>query len=152
MLPTSIRPGRGANVNPMNTVIGNAPRRWGVGSNWLPINCRRNGEETWNMTATPETSDETRDVVAPAEPALHSVSQAAVLITEQEVLLSTAAAVRAESTPTTRWWTDVARLIAAALRRMVLTSPGDSRQVRRYVPERYYYLERALMSREMGRL
>ncbi len=103
------------------------------------------------MTATPETSDDTRDVVAPAEPTLQSVSPAAVLITEQEVLLSTAAAVPAESTPT-RWWTDVARVIAAALRRMVLTSPADSRQVRRYVPERYIYLERALMSREMGRL
>ena len=104
------------------------------------------------MTATPETSDETLDLVAPAEPALHPVSQAAVLMTEQEVLLSTAAAVRAESTPTTRWWTDVARQVTAVLRRMVLASPGDSRQVRWYVPDRYYYLERALMSREMGRL
>jgi hypothetical protein len=103
------------------------------------------------MTATPETSDAARDVVAPAEPTLQSVSRAALLITEQEVLLGTAAAVPAESTPT-RWWTDVARVIAAALRRMVLTSPADSRQVRRYVPERYNYLERAVMSREMDRL
>lgn len=104
-----------------------------------------------NMTATPETCDETRDVVALAEPSLQSVSPAAVLIPEAEVLLSTAAAVRAEST-TTRWWTDVARVIAAALRRMVLMSLADSRQVRRYVPEPYNYLERALMSREMFRL
>jgi len=103
------------------------------------------------MTATLETSDETRDVVAPAEPTLQSVCSAAVLITEQEVLLGTAAAVPAESTRT-RWWTDVARVAVGAVRRMVATSPADSRQVRRHVPERYSYLERALMSREMDRL
>jgi hypothetical protein len=130
----------------MNKVIWNAPRSRGVGSS-----CRQIGEETWNMTATPETSDDARDVVAPAQATLQSVSLPAVLITEQEVLLSTVAAVPAESTPT-RWWTDVTRVIAAALRRMALTSRADSRKVRGHVPERYYYLERALMSREMGRL
>jgi hypothetical protein len=130
----------------MNKVIWNAPRPRGVGTG-----CRQIGEETWNMTATPETSDDARDVVAPAQATLQSVSLPAVLITEQEVLLSTVAAVPAESTPT-RWWTDVTRVIAAALRRMALTSRADSRKVRGHVPERYYYLERALMSREMGRL
>ncbi len=102
------------------------------------------------MTAHPETSDETRDVVTPAERTLQSLSAVPVLITEQEVLLSTAAAVPVQ--PTTRWWTGAAHVIAAALHRMVLTSPPDSRPVRRYVAERYDYLERALMSREMGRL
>lgn len=102
------------------------------------------------MTAHPEASDETRDVVTPAGRTPQSLSTVPVLITEQEVLLGTAATVPAQ--PTTRWWTGAARIIAAALHRMVLTSPPDSRPVRRYVPERYNYLERALMSREMGRL
>ena len=102
------------------------------------------------MTAHPETSDETRDVATPAERTLQSLSPLPVLISEQEVLLSTAAAVPVQ--PTTGWWTGAARVIAAALHRMVRTSPPDSRPVRRYVPARYNYLERALMSREMGRL
>jgi hypothetical protein len=112
------------------------------------MSCRRDGEERWKMTATPETSDTTRDGVGPA---LQSASPAAVLVTEQEVLLGTAASVPAEST-TKRWWVDAARVVAAALRRMVPTSQADSLQVRRYVPERYDYLERAIMSRAMDRL
>jgi hypothetical protein len=117
----------------------------------VPVNCRRGGEETLEMTATPETSDGTRDVVGPAEHILQPVFSAPVLITEQEVLLSTTAAVPA-SPATTRWWTAAARGIAVALRRAVPMSPTDSRPVQRYAPERYDYLERALMSREMGRL
>lgn len=117
----------------------------------VPVNCRRDREETLEMTATPETSDGTWDVVGPAERPLQPVSSAPVLISEHEVLLSTTAAMPASPT-TTRWWTAAARGIAVALRRAVPMSPTDSRQVQRYAPKRYDYLERSLMSREMGRL
>ena len=103
------------------------------------------------MTATPETSNGTWDVVGPAERTLQPVSSAPVLVTEQEVLLSTTAAVSASPT-TTRWWTAAARGVAVALRRIAPMSAAVSGPVQRYAPKRYGYLERALMSREMGRL
>ena len=69
------------------------------------------------------------------------------LITEQQVMFSTAAAV-APQPVTTRRWTDVIGSFVAALR----VAAGPPEPVRRHHSERYAYLQNALMSREMDRL
>jgi hypothetical protein len=75
-------------------------------------------------------------------PALVTKPQPPVLVTEQEVMLGTAAAVRPRSTPITRRMIDALGVVAAALR------PPPPRP--NYA--RASYLERARMSREMDRL
>ena len=68
------------------------------------------------------------------------------LITEEQVMFSTAAAVQLPAT--TRRWTDVIGSFVAALR----AAAGPPEPVRRHHSERYAYLQTALMSREMDRL
>jgi hypothetical protein len=80
-----------------------------------------------------------------------AVSPAPVLITEKEVLFSTAAAVPLRPT-TTRWWSEATGVVVAAIHRMSLTSRPDGRQPRQDYPRRYEFLERSCMAREMGRL
>lgn len=75
-----------------------------------------------------------------------------ILITEQEVVFSTSAAVSLQRTRSTRWLTDATRIIAANLRGMFLTPTARPRPARRHYPSRYSYLEHALMAREMERL
>ena len=87
-----------------------------------------------NTTIRP-TSDETAASAA-------AETTEAVLITEQQVLFATAAAV----TPAkTRRWTDVFGAFAAAVRK----AAGPPEPVRR---ERHVYLQIALEGREMDRL
>jgi hypothetical protein len=75
------------------------------------------------------------------------VSPAPVLITEQEVVLGTAAALRAR--PASRhWWADATHAVLAAVQRGLAPSPPQ----RRNVPKRYAFLEAACMAREMDRL
>lgn len=77
---------------------------------------------------------------------IEAVTQPPVVITEQEVAFSTAAAVSLPRTTPTR------RLIAA-LRAMFLSSPGDAQPVgRHYPPRRDSFLEQAAVAREMHRL
>jgi len=76
---------------------------------------------------------------------------ALVLISEKEVLFSTAAAVPLRPT-TTRWWTQATGVVVAAVHRMSLASRADGQQPRRDYPRRYEFLERSCMAREMGRL
>ena len=90
------------------------------------------------------------EVSGEPEPALEGLSASPTLITEQEVAFSTAAALGVQPR-TSRWWISAIRLIAAAPRRMVLTSTADSRAPRNY-PRRYSFLEDARMAREMRRL
>jgi hypothetical protein len=71
------------------------------------------------------------------------------LITEQQVLFSTAAAV-ALPPARTRRWSDSIRAVSGALRAMFAAS--EKPRARRHYPKRYGYLENALMSREMDRL
>ena len=99
-----------------------------------------------------------RPGVAPADPAERragvesvlepAVAEAPILITEQEVLLSTAAAARVSSKKTAEQWIALLRP-----RRLFMHSRADERAVkhRRY-PRRYVFLEQALMGREMDRL
>jgi hypothetical protein len=78
---------------------------------------------------------------APADEA----ASAEVLITEQEVLFGTAAAVPARRE-------GVRRRFIALMKRMSAVVVEASRPPRPSVPKRYEFLERALMAREMDRL
>jgi hypothetical protein len=78
---------------------------------------------------------------APADEA----ASAEVLITEQEVVFSTAAAV-----PVGRESTG--RRFVASLKRMFAVVAEASRPPQPNVPKHYAFLERALMTREMDRL
>jgi hypothetical protein len=96
------------------------------------------------MSESPTTSAKTKtpDVIQDPEPTLveDRVSQAPVLVTEQEVMFSTAAAaVPLRPTTITRRLTDAIRVVGSALYR-----PPARRH--------YSYLDRALMAREMYRL
>jgi hypothetical protein len=91
-----------------------------------------------------EDSRETSPVTSATNP-----TEAQALITEQQVLFSTAAAV-ALPPAKTRCWSDTIQAVSAALR-TVFAAPEKPR-ARRHYPKRYGYLENALMSREMDRL
>ena len=71
------------------------------------------------------------------------------LITEQQVLLSTAAAV-ALPPAKTRWWSGTIHAVSGALHAIFASS--EKPPARRHYPKHYDYLENALMSREMDRL
>jgi hypothetical protein len=89
----------------------------------------------------------------PEEPdpvAVEEVSRSPIVfISEQEVLLATAAAMPLPPMPTHRH-IEAARVIAAVVRRFARTMAD--RPARRNYPPRCGYLERALMAREMDRL
>ena len=76
-------------------------------------------------------------------PILVTEPEPPVLISEQEVMLGTAAAVRPRSTQITRQMINALHVVGAALR------PPPPRP---YYARRAYYLERAAMSREVDRL
>jgi hypothetical protein len=85
-------------------------------------------------------------VVDDPEHVIQAVSRPQVVITEQEVAFSTAAAV-----PLPR--TKPARGVIAALRAMFLSSSKDAPPApRHYPPRRDAFLEQAAMVREMRRL
>jgi hypothetical protein len=100
---------------------------------------QRTARETNNMAYSLSAPAGTAD--APDEPILQAYSEARsvgpasieFLITEQEVLLGTAAVARAQ-------------------RQNVRRSERPARPRRAERPKRYEFLERALMAREMGRL
>ena len=77
-----------------------------------------------------------------------AVSRVPALITEQEVLLSTAAAVTVPSKKTAEQWIALLRP-----RRLFMHSRADERAAKhRHYPHHYEFLEQALMGREMDRL
>jgi hypothetical protein len=88
-----------------------------------------------------------RQVVAEdPEHVVEAVSQPPVVITEQEVVFSTAAAVSLPRTKPTR-------RVIATLRAMFRSSSEDARPIpRHYPPRREAFLEEAAMAREMYRL
>jgi hypothetical protein len=89
---------------------------------------------------------EPQDVVEDPEHVIEEVSQPPVVITEQEVAFSTAAAVPLPRTTRTH-------RVIAALRAMFLSSSGDAHPIpRHYPPRRDAFLEQAAMAREMRRL
>jgi hypothetical protein len=89
--------------------------------------------------------EETQDAITGTQPTVSkdNLSQPPVLISEQEVMLGTAAAVRPRSTQITRRMINALHVVGAALQ------PPPPRP---HYARRAYYLERAAMSREMDRL
>lgn len=95
-----------------------------------------------------------RGEVASTDLAGHSAggSPMPILVTEQQVLFSTSAAVPLQrTTKTAHWWADASRVVTAA-RRIFVIPTADARPARKYHPARYGYLEHALMARELDRL
>ena len=76
--------------------------------------------------------------------------RAPTLITEQEVVFSTSAAASLPRPATPGW--RAARVTVATVLRMFLTAAASPSPVRRDIPSRRIYVERARMSREMDRL
>jgi hypothetical protein len=77
-----------------------------------------------------------------------AVAKAPILITEQEVLFSTAAAVTVPSKKTAGQWIALLRP-----RRLSTRSTADAHSANdKHHPHHYDYLEQALMGREMDRL
>jgi hypothetical protein len=96
-------------------------------------------EHTSDAAAVLETQSPLSDVEAPPAP---------TLITEQEVVFGTAAAVRP---PSTTWWARAARVLAAPTR-VFVTTAADSQPKRRHYPPRLDFLDDSRMDREMYRL
>jgi hypothetical protein len=96
-----------------------------------------------STTTRPNTQISVEPSPAPAQTT--SVAEP-TLITEQQVMFSTAAAVALPAK--THRWTDVLVSFAAAVRR----AAGPPQPVQGHHSERYLYLQNALMSREMDRL
>jgi hypothetical protein len=90
-------------------------------------------------------------VIALDETRERLVSPAPVLISEHEVVLGTAVALRARPTTRRRWF-EATHVLLAAVQRSLAPSKHEGRPVRRDYPKRYAYLENACMAREMARL
>jgi hypothetical protein len=90
----------------------------------------------------PETLDEARERL---------VSPASILISEHDVLLGTAVALRARPTARRRWFEAIS-VLRAGMQRSLAASRQEARPVRRDYPKRYTFLENACMAREMDRL
>jgi hypothetical protein len=71
------------------------------------------------------------------------------LITEQQVLFSTTAAVALPPAKTRRW-SDAVQAVTGALRAVFAAS--EKPPARRHYPKRHAWLDNALMAREMDRL
>ena len=84
------------------------------------------------------------------EAAERLVAPAPVLITEHEVALGTAVALRTRGTTRHRWVRGARALLSA--RRTRTPSTQDARPTRRDYPKHYAFLENACMAREMDRL
>jgi hypothetical protein len=79
------------------------------------------------------------------------VARGPVLISELEVALGAAAALRARPTIRRRWF-EATHVRLAAMRRSLAPSTHEARPARRDYPKRYAFLEDSCMAREMGRL
>jgi hypothetical protein len=74
-----------------------------------------------------------------------------VLITEQQVLFATAAALPLQPAKTGRRWVEMVRALRASVKAAV-TSSDEARPSRQHYPARNDFLEDSRMSREMWRL
>lgn len=95
-----------------------------------------------DVTFELEALDEAAERLVPSEP---------VLITEHEVTLGTAVALRTRPATRRRWREATQGLLSAAQRVFVSAAPAE-RPTRRHYPKRYAYLENACMARAMERL
>jgi len=98
------------------------------------------------MTTISTTSVQPTEVIEDAGPVENlTASQAPVLITEQEVVFGTAAAIPALPAKTAPRW-------IAALRHVFAKNAERERRVARHYPHRYTFLEASCMARAMDRL
>ena len=97
------------------------------------------------LGAQPEVVEQLADVTeaAPRTP---------VLITEQQVMFATAAAVPLQPAKIGRRWFEAVRAIGTGVRAAVVTSSTEARPKRQHYPARNDYLEDSRMTREMFRL
>ena len=97
------------------------------------------------MSQSPKISAATPDVIQDAEPTLvkDGISRSPVFITQQQVVLSTAAATSSRPASISRRLIEAIRVVSAALHR----PPAR----RRHYPQRSYF-EQSRMAREMDRL
>ena len=102
---------------------------------------------TENIAVT--TRDEDRETLDEAKERL--VSPAPVVISEHEVAVGTAVALRARPTTRRRWF-EATKVRLAALQRSLTPSTQEARPARRDYPKHYAFLENACMAREMERL
>jgi hypothetical protein len=96
-------------------------------------------------TSGPEL-EESREKLVTSQP---TSTETQALITEQQVLLSSAAVVALPPAKTRRW-TDTIHAISGALRAMFAAT--EKRPARRHYPKRHAWMDNALMAREMDRL
>jgi hypothetical protein len=96
------------------------------------------------LTSTTDPVDESRRQAPSPAPSVEA-SSTEVLITAQQVLFSTAAAVGVHRD-------NVGARFVAVMRRMFSSSTDASRPRPHYYPKRYGFLEDAAMAREMDRL
>jgi hypothetical protein len=93
--------------------------------------------------ALPDTVEQTADVAEVQTP---------VLITEQQFLFATAAAVPVRPARARRRWTETVRGLAASLTAAFAASSNEARPKRQHYPARNDFLEDSRMAREMLRL
>jgi hypothetical protein len=86
---------------------------------------------------------------AQQSPAVKAPSRTPVLITEQQVLFATAAAVPLQPARTSPRWAQALRAFMTAA---FVKSSGESQPKRRHYPSRNDFLEDSRMAREMLRL
>ena len=96
-------------------------------------------------TSGPEL-EESREKLVTSQP---TSTETQALITEQQVLFSTAAAVALPPAKTRRW-SDTVHAVSGALRAMFAAT--EKPPARRHYPKRHAWLDNALMAREMDRL
>ena len=96
-------------------------------------------------TSGPEL-EESREKLVTSQP---TSTETQALITEQQVLFSSAAAVALPPAKTRRW-TDTIHAISGALRAMFAAT--EKPPARRHYPKRHAWMDNALMAREMDRL
>ncbi len=94
---------------------------------------------------------DTRAVITPDEAQECLASPPTVLISEHEVALATAAALRTRPSARRRW-VEATSGLWAAVRRSLSAPAHDERPVRRAYPKHYAFLENAAMARAMERL
>jgi hypothetical protein len=97
-------------------------------------------------TSGPEV-DESRETSSLSSKPTSTETQ--TLITEQQVLFSTAAAVALPPAKTRRW-SHVVHAVSGAL--SAIFAPSEKPPARRHYPKRHAWLDNALMAREMDRL
>jgi len=102
--------------------------------------------EMTELTTTFSRKEQTDTGTTPAPSSAQSTET--TLITEQQVLMSTAAAVALP--PKTRHFIDVVHALADKVRAVFASS--EKPPARKHYPKRHVWLDNALMAREMDRL